>query len=111
MVRVDWEQEAEEAQKHSIARQADRLLQHPSNDLTDVENMLDGIPEESTLPGECISVACSHLHNAESNEWALPETSPWVLYGLTPMLLIWLYLWQCLLYIFRIDGDKCSFCF
>ncbi|DBB06227.1 hypothetical protein WJX82_010050 [Trebouxia sp. C0006] len=51
MVRVNWEQEAEEAQKHSIARQADRLLQHPSNDGTDVENMLDGIPEESTLPG------------------------------------------------------------
>ncbi len=57
MVRVDWEQEAEEAQKHSIARQADRLLQHPSNNGTDVENMLDGIPEESTMPGECIPVA------------------------------------------------------
>ncbi|DBA92170.1 hypothetical protein WJX77_011744 [Trebouxia sp. C0004] len=48
MVRVDWEQEAEE---HSIARQADRLSQHPSNNARDVENMLDGIPEESSLPG------------------------------------------------------------
>ena len=68
MVRVDWEQEAEEAQKHSIARQADRLSQHPSNDGTDVENMLDGIPEESSLPGECISVACSNPHNAEPHD-------------------------------------------
>ncbi|DBA68436.1 TPA: hypothetical protein ACH3X2_013734 [Trebouxia sp. C0005] len=51
MVRVDWEEEAGEAQKHSIARQADRLSQHPSNDGTDVENMLDGIPEQSTSPG------------------------------------------------------------
>lgn len=59
MVRVDWEEEAGEAQKHSIARQADRLSQHPSNDGTDVENMLDGIPEQSTSPGECLSVACS----------------------------------------------------
>lgn len=56
MVRVNWEQEAEEAQKHSIARQADRLLQHPSNDGTDVENMLDGIPEESSLPGGSMSL-------------------------------------------------------
>ena len=51
MLRVDWQQEAVDARKHSVARQADRLLQHPSNDLNDVENMLDGVPEESSLPG------------------------------------------------------------
>lgn len=51
MLRVDWQQEAVDAGKRSLAMQTERLLQHPSSDLTDVENTLEGIPENSSSPG------------------------------------------------------------
>ena len=50
MWRVNWEEEAGEARKHSLAMQAERLMQNPSADLGDVENSLNG--EGSRLPGE-----------------------------------------------------------
>lgn len=54
LLRVDWTQEAEDARKRSVASEAERLLQHPSNDLRDVENILEGTPENSSLPGMCL---------------------------------------------------------
>ena len=51
MWRVDWEGEAVEARKHSIALQAERLLQGPPCDVTDVENSLNAAPQVSRLPG------------------------------------------------------------
>ena len=49
MWRVDWEQEAVEARKQSIAVQAERLL---SGSACDVENSLDEAAQNSLLPGE-----------------------------------------------------------
>lgn len=51
MWRVDWEQEAVEARKQSIAVQAERLLPGSACDVSDVENSLDGGPQGSLLPG------------------------------------------------------------
>lgn len=50
MWRVDWEEEAVQARKQSIAMQAERLLQGSSCDVTDVESSLDGVPQGSRLP-------------------------------------------------------------
>ncbi|KAL3156932.1 hypothetical protein ABBQ38_001194 [Trebouxia sp. C0009 RCD-2024] len=51
MWRVDWEQEAVEARKQSIAVQAERLLPGSACDGGDVENSLEGAPQGSLLPG------------------------------------------------------------
>ena len=51
MWRVDWEEEAAEARKHSIAMQAERLLQGSPCDVTDVENSLNGASQGSHLAG------------------------------------------------------------
>ena len=51
MWRVDWEQEAVEARKQSIAVQGERLLPGSACDVSDVENSMDGTPQGSLLPG------------------------------------------------------------
>ena len=54
MWRVNWEEEAVEARKHSLAMQAERLLQNPSADMDDDENSLNG--QGSHLPGESCDI-------------------------------------------------------
>ena len=62
MWRVDWEEEAVQARKHSIAMQAERLLQGSPGDVTDVENSLNGAPQGSHLPGGGLAVDASAGH-------------------------------------------------
>ncbi len=62
MWRVDWEEEAVQARKQSIAMQAERLLQASPGGGTDVENSLDGVPQGSCPPGG----VCSKTY-----QWAL----------------------------------------
>ena len=56
MWRVDWQEEAVQARKHSIAMQAERLLQGSPCDVTDVENSLNGAPQGSNLPGRVLAL-------------------------------------------------------
>ena len=62
MWRVDWEEEAVEARKHSIAMQAERLLQGSPCDVTDVENSLNGASQGSHLAGGGLALDPSASH-------------------------------------------------
>ena len=53
MWRVNWEEEAVEARKHSLAMQHERLMHEPHAGNGDVENSVNG--EGSRLPGESSS--------------------------------------------------------
>ena len=64
MWRVDWEGEAVEARKHSIALQAQRLLQGSPCDVADVENSLNGAPQGSRLPGGGVGPIYGSLFSA-----------------------------------------------
>lgn len=81
MWRVDWEQEAVEAQKQSIALQGERLLQGSACDEDDVENNShrDGTPQGSLLPGGEFAAEPSYglCHAPPAMGCAIPLCSAW----------------------------------